>query len=61
MVKKIRIRTKLGKMIERRAEVVDRIDGYGTQYSLAQVGIRLYRVVERDSEGPIYKAVGGNL
>lgn len=52
---KIRIETKTGKMIERKAEVKDWIDNAGRQYSTAQVGIHLYRVAYRDSLGPVYK------
>ena len=52
---RIRIETKSGKVIERRAEVRDFIDNSGRQYSLAQVGVFLYTVVRRDCLGPIFK------
>jgi hypothetical protein len=52
---RIRIETKAGKVIERKAEVRDFIDDSGRQYSLAQVGVFLYAVVRRDCLGPIFK------
>ena len=52
---KIRIETKAGKIIERRAVLSDWIDADGRQSSLAQVGIWLYRVARRDYYGPVYK------
>lgn len=52
---RIRIETRAGKMITRKAVTTDWIDSEGRQCSIAQVGIRLYRVIRRDAEGPIYK------
>ncbi|ORC37295.1 hypothetical protein B4O97_03645 [Marispirochaeta aestuarii] len=50
----IRIKTKGGKLIEREAEVIDKIDNDGRQYSIALHGGNVYTVIDRDYYGPIY-------
>jgi hypothetical protein len=50
----IRIQTRQGKHITRRAVVVDYIANNGRQFSAAQVGIHLYRIAYRDSTGPVW-------
>ena len=52
----IRIKTRSGKMIDRRAEVIDRLDNEGNQYSIALVGRGIYRVIDRDFYGPVWSA-----
>lgn len=50
----IRIQTRGGKLIEREAEVIDKIDNEGRQYSIALHGGNVYTVIDRDYYGPIY-------
>jgi hypothetical protein len=52
---RIRIETKAGRMIVRKAAVTEYIDRDGRQWSVAQVGIHLYKVNRRDTEGSVYK------
>jgi len=47
----IKVRTRSGKLIERKAAVADLEDSMGTKYKVAQIGIWTYRIKERDSEG----------
>jgi hypothetical protein len=53
-MKKIRIKTKSGQLIERNAAIVDYITDSGECYSEARVGRFVYRVVCRDVYGAIF-------
>jgi hypothetical protein len=53
-ISKIRIRTRKGDMIERRATIQEWIDSAGRVSSFAQVGIHLYRIADRDGGGAIW-------
>jgi hypothetical protein len=54
---KIRIRTRKGKEIIRNAYVKDMLSADGKVYSLAQVGVFLYRIVERRPDGNVWSVV----
>jgi len=53
-VETIRIRTKTGRLIERKATIRDVMNGIGEFIPLAQVGIHVYRIVNYDSGGPVW-------
>lgn len=50
----IRICTKQGRMIERKATIRDVLNGKGEFIPLAQVGIHVYRIVNYDSCGLVW-------
>lgn len=50
---KIRIKTAKN-IIEKDAEIIDKIDSEGNQYSIALSSGRVYKVIDRDFYGAIY-------
>jgi len=54
MKTEITIRTKKGKEIIRRAEIVDYISSNGNQYSIAYVGRTAYRIITHDARGSVW-------
>ena len=53
-MRKITVKTKSGRFVTRNAEIIDRIDGDGRQYSIALSGNATYYVSCRDADGIVW-------
>jgi hypothetical protein len=53
----ITIQTRKGNLIQRKATVSNTIDNSGRITSWAQVGIHLYKIIERTSAGNIWRVI----